>query len=155
MKKKNQVVAVPLQKKNPENVYKHHLDFSQAQDASELDGSTVRGTITKNNARFRFSFSSEGISCCGIKELQSFEIEANSNIIPESEKVKLVRNMLEKIIEVATDGNQCRTLIFTTINNQPCTLVDKALADSELYTKVKTFTNSNTGRENRLYVSNN
>lgn len=44
--------------------------------------------------------------------------------------------------------------MFTTIPSITCNLMDKAVENGELFTLVKSFKNLNSGRINKLYISN-
>lgn len=114
--------------------------------------------VIAKNGKDEFEFNldvSDVPHCCGINEIGNFNIRSNDRTISEKDKVEGVRRLLTKIIEHNTSGKTCRTLYFTLVDNAGCNLIAKAIADGTMFTEVKTFVNSNTGRQNVLYVSNN
>jgi hypothetical protein len=125
-------------------------------DVSDDIGDSIFVTARKGNSEFEFSLEVNDVPfCCGIKEVGSFEIETQSSTITAAEKAQAVRQLLTELLEEHTHGARCQTLIFTLIDSQPCNIVRAALVGSNLFTHVKTFSNSNTSRSNDLYVSNN
>jgi hypothetical protein len=149
--KTNAGKVIPVSKaavvKNTEPRYEIHKD-----DYDE----NVTGSVTVKNSTFGFQFETSDVPhCCGMSELGAFYIRGNSTTITRPTKVELVKRMLDRIIEENTSGRTCRTLFFTTINNEACNLVDEAVAAGAPFTLVKTFVNSNSSSTNRLYVSNN
>lgn len=116
---------------------------------------------TAKRTVFEFSFIREnGPGCCGIFELHRFiEQGLNNKTIPENVMIKAVKDLFERVIKVGSKNTlsgefRCLTYYLTTVDSTCCKFVDKVLADGELFTKVKTFKNPNSGAENRMYISN-
>ncbi len=121
----------------------------------DWEGGTFIFGARKGSSNFEFTVSSDQDPfCCGMDALGGFGIQRNSNTITNKDKVEAIRRGMEKVINSVKKGNREITLQFTLIDSPSCNLMAQAVADGKLFTKVKTFTNSNSGRVNDLYVSN-
>lgn len=140
-------------KKDTIQTIKKHFEISNSYD--ELTENGVSFELVKNRSAFRYGFEIEQDAfCCGVYSLGSFHINQNSLEFTEKEKIALIKEGLGRVINVVKYNKKEITLMFTTIKNQHCDLIDKAVSDGELFTLVKTFTNLNSGVINKLYISN-
>lgn len=151
-KKAVRSVVVPVKKKvviSPKPVaYEITTDINS--DYSEVSITPSKGATAS------FNLGMEGTPfCCGLREIGSFSYNS-SRAVPESEVIKGVAQMLEELLEDnASVRGEVLTILFTLVDSAPCDIVKAALKlRPELFTLVKTFVNSNSGRLNELYVSN-
>lgn len=149
LKGKKATGVVPVAKLKEKIVKEATYDISYFDSDAEV-------TIRKGASSFLFSLDIDGIpGCCGILELHDFRSDRANPSITNAEKVEGVRRLLKEVIANHTKARQCITLIFTLVDNAACDLIKEAVADGELFTLVKSFVNSNSGRRNDMYVSNN
>lgn len=109
----------------------------------------------KRNSKFSL-MATYGIDsfCCGLCSIGDFNINYNSSSITHKEKVECIKQGLRKFMKTLKPNNREITVQFTLIDNNACNLIAEAVEDGEIFTKVKTFTNLNSGRVNDLYISN-
>lgn len=148
------VKAVSAPKKASEKqIITRFRDFPE--EYSEGPGETPVVEAEKGNSTFSFNFGCETDAfCCGLYSLGEFNYRSYGTAFTQKEKTDLVREGLEKFVSAMKKKQKEITLFFTLIETPPCKLVGEALADGGLFTKVKTFTNLNSGRVNHMYVSN-
>lgn len=132
------------------------LDEIEEINLEEINLEDVNISVTKNRAIFQFNFSlRDDPFCCGLYSVGEFRIVSDTKLIPNSEKISLVKNAFEKLAQISKHKNNREyTLFFTLVNNKPCNYVKEALKDGSLFTLVKSFVNANSGNVNDFYVSN-
>lgn len=135
---------------------KYFHDLGELNEMDEINSESVSLIVTSNKAIFRFNFNIESDPfCCGLYSIGEFRIISDTKLIPDSEKISLIKNGFEKLAQISKHNNNREyTLFFTLVNNKSCNLIKEALKSQKYYTIVKTFINQNSGSENILYVSN-
>lgn len=137
------VRKVAVTKTIPTPSYSYEIDEDYSDDASAI--------VRFKGSSFSFSLSSaETPFCCGLREFGEFRTSTYGKHITADMRNELINETLRLFIEV----NRGRTAVFTLIKNTTCNYIREAVADGELFTMVKSFTNPNGGRVNNLYVSN-
>lgn len=120
-------------------------------DDSEYVALIKKGNITLWEFRFQVEPTP---FCCGLAEIGSFDSSNQRNaVVAKTDKLEAVRQLMQRLIDNYSEGEVCKTLVFTLINETTCNLVKEALADENLFMEVKSFINSNSGTKNHLYVS--
>lgn len=128
--------------------------FTVPDEYDEANGDRTSVEVSKGNSTFRINFESvQDEFCCGVYSVGRFGI-SDSAAIPPAKKVEVTKQLFSRFIDIMKRDSEEITLMLTLIDNPACNMVKKALADGELFTKVKTFKNLNSGRVNELYISN-
>lgn len=128
----------------------------------QFDGTEIK---FGNTPLITFDYEEEGDPfCCGVNHLGNFDIYNNNDYFKPLTKAnflkleKLYPLVIQYILEIEykkrVKNNKEITLCFTDNSSFPSNLWGKAAVASELFTLVKTFTNSNSGNTVNLYVSN-
>lgn len=135
---------------------KYFQDLGELNEMEKINSEDITVKVTSNKSTFKFNFNlQDDPFCCGLYSVGEFRIISNTPLIPESEKISLIKNAFEKLAQISKhEDNREYTLFFTLVNNKPCNLIKEAIKSQKYYTIVKTFINQNSGAENILYVSN-
>ena len=140
------------------NIIKLVEDLSNIPTHSEDNSiGDERIVITLKRERNHFQYKFELVqdpNCCGLYSVGDFRIERDSNLISQKAKTTFIKKAFKKLLDNVKQKGSEFTLFFTLINNEPCNLLDSAIKDGELFTLVKTFKNLNSGKVNKLYISN-
>lgn len=151
----NKINKVAVVAKKPTALQIVKKTFNIGEDYADLPGNCLNFSINKDRVQFKYSIEVEQDAfCCGIYSLGGFSIIQDTISFSEKEKVNLIKEGLQKVINIVKECNEEITLMFTTISTKACDLIDKAVKDGELFTFVKSFKNLNSSKVNKLYISN-
>jgi hypothetical protein len=119
-------------------------------DSYTGDVHVKKGNLTIFTFSFRIGYA---IDSCSLIDISDFIMNDCSYPTDNSLKVDAIQRLFKKLVRQHKSRNgHVVTILFTTIKGQE--LIDEAVADSKLFTLVKTFINRNTGNLNNLYISN-
>lgn len=146
--KKSPTASDKSQYKITSDLYETNFDSLDSESNLYL---TIEDKETNDEFTFNLNIQTDSY-CCGLVSIGDFTVDNDG--IDDDIVIKFMKEFFIRLHKAAREGDKELAIVFTLVDDEACDYILDAIKTETHYTCVKTFTNTNSGCENKVYLNN-